>query len=187
MKIIRPALLVLLTSSLAGLGVPAGFGQAKVTPKPTAKKKANSSSQGAPTNGQLPSVASSKKSAVKPAGKSAARSSGKTSKKARKQPGQKAPTNERITEIQTALAREGSFRGSPTGKWDDDTTEAMRKFQAGHGLNPSGKLDAPTLQRLGLGSQTAGIAAPTPPPGATSRLTSSASNPSTSADSARRQ
>jgi peptidoglycan hydrolase-like protein with peptidoglycan-binding domain len=50
----------------------------------------------------------------------------------------------------------------------------MRRFQASHGLNASGKLDAPTLQRLGLGSQTAGVAAPTPPPGAVSRLTSSA-------------
>ncbi len=179
MKIIRPALLVLLTSSLAGLGVPAGFGQAKVAHKPATKKKPNSSSQAAPTKGQHPSAASSKKSAAKP--------SGKASKKARKQPGQKAPTNDRITEIQTALARDGSFRGSPTGKWDEDTTEAMRRFQAGHGLHPNGKLDAPTLQRLGLGSQTAGIAAPTPPPGATSRLTSSTSNPSTSADSARRQ
>ena len=194
MKIIRPALLVLLTSSLAGLGVPAGFGQTKVAHKPAVKKKPNSSSQAAPTNGQHPSVASSKKSAVKPSGKSAAkpsgkssaRTSGKTSKKSRKQPGQKAPTNDRINEIQMALARDGSFRGAPTGKWDDDTTEAMRKFQAGHGLNPSGKLDASTLQRLGLGSQTAGIAAPTPPPGATSRLTSSTSSASAS-DSARRQ
>ena len=41
--------------------------------------------------------------------------------------------------------------------------EAMKKFQAGHGLNPSGKLDALTLQKLGLGSQTAGVAAPMPP------------------------
>jgi hypothetical protein len=39
----------------------------------------------------------------------------------------------------------------------------MKKFQAGHGLNPSGKLDAPTLNKLGLGSQTAGVAAPMPP------------------------
>jgi hypothetical protein len=39
----------------------------------------------------------------------------------------------------------------------------MKKFQAGHGLNPSGKLDALTLQKLGLGSQTAGVAAPMPP------------------------
>jgi len=187
MKMIRPALLVLLTSSLAGLGVPASFGQAKAAHKAAAKKKPSSSSPTALTKGQHSDVTSSKKSAAKPSGKSSARTSGKTSKKSRKQPGQKAPTNDRINEIQMALARDGSFRGAPTGKWDDDTTEAMRKFQAGHGLNPSGKLDAPTLQRLGLGSQTAGIAAPTPPPGATSRLTSSTSSPSASADSARRQ
>jgi peptidoglycan hydrolase-like protein with peptidoglycan-binding domain len=63
----------------------------------------------------------------------------------------------------------------------------MRRFQASHGLNVNGKLDAPTLQRLGLGSQTAGIAAPTPPPGATSRLTSSANAPSTATESTSRQ
>jgi hypothetical protein len=187
MKIIRPALLVLLISSLAGPGVPAGFGQAKAANKPSAKKKSTGSSPTAPTKGQHPAITSSKKSAAKPSGKSSARTSGKTSNRARKQPGQKAPTNDRINEIQMALARDGSFRGAPTGKWDADTAEAMRKFQAGHGLNPSGKLDAPTLQRLGLGSQTAGIAAPTPPPGATSRLTSSTSSPAISADSARRQ
>ena len=34
----------------------------------------------------------------------------------------------------------------------------MKNFQTSHGLNPSGKLDAPTLQKLGLGSQTAGVA-----------------------------
>ena len=44
MKMIRPALLVLLTSSLAGLGVPASFGQAKAAHKAAAKKKPSSSS-----------------------------------------------------------------------------------------------------------------------------------------------
>jgi peptidoglycan hydrolase-like protein with peptidoglycan-binding domain len=39
----------------------------------------------------------------------------------------------------------------------------MKKFQESHGLNPSGKLDAKTLQQLGLGSQTAGVAPPLPP------------------------
>jgi peptidoglycan hydrolase-like protein with peptidoglycan-binding domain len=91
----------------------------------------------------------------------------------RKQTGQKAPTSERISEIQTALAREGAYNGSPTGSWDDQTSAAMRKYQSTHGLTANGKLDAPTLHRLGLGSQTAGIAAPTPPPGAVSRLSSS--------------
>ena len=83
-------------------------------------------------------------------------------KRGRKEKGQTAPTPERISEIQTALAKDGSFTGSPNGKWDDATAEAMKKFQAAHSLNPSGKLDARTLQKLGLGSQTAGVAAPMP-------------------------
>jgi peptidoglycan hydrolase-like protein with peptidoglycan-binding domain len=39
----------------------------------------------------------------------------------------------------------------------------MKKFQGAHGLNPTGKLDAKTLQQLGLGSHTAGAAPPLPP------------------------
>ena len=85
--------------------------------------------------------------------------------------GQKVPTPDRISEIQQALAKDGSFTGTPNGKWDDSTVEAMRKFQDAHGLNPSGKLDAKTLQQLGLGSQTAGVAAPLPPTSSTSTTT----------------
>ena len=84
--------------------------------------------------------------------------------------GQKAPTSDRISEIQQALAKDGSYAGSPTGKWDDSTVEAMKKFQESHGLPPTGKLDARTLQQLGLGSGTAGVAPPLPS-SSTSRLT----------------
>jgi peptidoglycan hydrolase-like protein with peptidoglycan-binding domain len=105
------------------------------------------------------------RTAAKP--KTAALAKGRTKKSSKhanpKERGQKAPAPERISEIQQALAKDGSFNGTSSGKWDDSTVEAMRKFQAGHGLNPSGKLDAPTLQKLGLGSQTAGVAAPMPP------------------------
>jgi peptidoglycan hydrolase-like protein with peptidoglycan-binding domain len=102
-------------------------------------------------------------------------SSKKTSSKAKaRDHGQKAPTAERVTEIQQALAKDGSFNAIPNGKWDDSTVDAMKKFQANHGLSASGRLDAPTLQRLGMGSQIAGVAAPTPPPGSASRLTNSA-------------
>jgi peptidoglycan hydrolase-like protein with peptidoglycan-binding domain len=105
------------------------------------------------------------RSAAKPAASGASkarvRKSSKHSK--RREKGQKAPAPERISEIQQALAKDGSFSGTPSGKWDDSTVEAMKKFQAGHGLNPSGRLDAATLQKLGLGSQTAGVAAPMPP------------------------
>jgi peptidoglycan hydrolase-like protein with peptidoglycan-binding domain len=88
----------------------------------------------------------------------------KSSRRTHKVKGQAAPTPERIDEIQQALARNGAYEAVTSGKWDDSTTEAMRKFQTAHGLNPTGKLDAPTLQKLGLGSETAGLAAPTPPP-----------------------
>jgi peptidoglycan hydrolase-like protein with peptidoglycan-binding domain len=76
--------------------------------------------------------------------------------------GQQAPTRERISEIQTALAKAGAYNGEPTGKWDGATIDAMKKFQAEKGLSPTGKIDALTLERLGLGSETAGIAAPLP-------------------------
>jgi peptidoglycan hydrolase-like protein with peptidoglycan-binding domain len=81
----------------------------------------------------------------------------------RRERGQKAPTPDRISEIQKALAKDGSFTGTPNGKWDASTIEATRKFQDSHGLNPTGKLDAKTLQQLGLGSSTAGVAPPMPP------------------------
>src|SRR5260370_21522777 len=85
----------------------------------------------------------------------------KSSKKAhRRERGQKVPAPDRISEIQKALAKDGSFTGTPNGKWDAATVEATKKFQESHGLNPTGKLDAKTLQQLGLGSQTAGAAPP---------------------------
>jgi peptidoglycan hydrolase-like protein with peptidoglycan-binding domain len=76
--------------------------------------------------------------------------------------GQKAPTPDRIKEIQDALSREGALEGKPSGKWDDATIAAMKKYQGDQGLNPTGKIDAVTLEKLGLGSDTAGKGAPIP-------------------------
>jgi len=105
----------------------------------------------------------------------------KSKKSNRRERGQKAPTPDRISEIQQALAKDGSYAGKPNGKWDASTIEATRKFQEAHGLNPSGKLDAKTLQQLGLGSQTAGVAAPMPP------VSSSSLQKATPPQAARRQ
>jgi len=74
----------------------------------------------------------------------------------------KGPTPDRISQIQSALARGGYYQGDPTGKWDDNTVAAMQKFQSAHGIDPSGKIDATSLQKLGLGSDVAGVSAPRP-------------------------
>lgn len=74
----------------------------------------------------------------------------------------KGPTPDRITQIQSALARGGYYQGDPTGKWDSNTIAATQKFQSANGLDSTGKLDAPTLQKLGLGSDIAGVSAPKP-------------------------
>ena len=81
-----------------------------------------------------------------------------------RQRAQTAPTPARISEIQSALAAQGAYKGQPNGKWDSATTQAMKDYQSRHGLTATGKLDAPTLQKLGLGSEIAGRAAPLPPP-----------------------
>src|SRR5271168_1749515 len=89
----------------------------------------------------------------------------KSSKKhhaSKREPTQKAPTPERISEIQSALAHGGYYQGTPNGKWDSNTISAMQKFQSDNGLSNSGKIDAPSLQKLGLGSGTAGVDAPKP-------------------------
>ena len=97
----------------------------------------------------------------------------------RREPTQKAPTPARISEIQSALARNGYYQGQPNGKWDSNTVSAMQKFQSGNGLEPSGKLNALSLQKLGLGSSVAGVSAPKPVQPATSK--SPASSPSSTA------
>ncbi len=110
-----------------------------------------------------PSATSHTSSAGKhAAGAGTRKVSGKRSKTRRRERAQKAPTAERISEIQAALAREGTYQGEPSGKWDAATVEAMKRFQAANGLNPSGKLGALSLQKLGLGSEVAGRAAPRP-------------------------
>lgn len=77
---------------------------------------------------------------------------------------QRAPTQARISEIQSALAAQGAYKGQPNGKWDSATAQGMKDFQSAHGLTPTGKLDALSLQKLSLGSEIAGRAAPLPQP-----------------------
>jgi peptidoglycan hydrolase-like protein with peptidoglycan-binding domain len=141
----RATRLMLLPFLAAGLGLSPCFLRADTssTAAAAAKKKTTNTAR----NG------SSKSKTVSTGGKS--------SKRGRKEVGQKAPTPERVSEIQQALAKDGSYSRTPNGQWDGSTVDAMKKFQGMHGLNPSGRLDAKTLEQLGLGSKTAGIGAPT--------------------------
>ena len=114
----------------------------------------------APAPAGRPSPQASASSSTSPTAKK------KTSKKHKKSShmsSQKAPTPDRITEIQSALARGGYYQGDPNGKWDSNTVAAMQKFQSSNGLEANGKLDALSLQKLGLGSDIAGVSAPKPP------------------------
>ena len=86
----------------------------------------------------------------------------KKKRRAARPKGQAAPTADRIKDIQTALQKDGSYEGEPTGKWDSNTVEALKKYQDKNGFAPTGKIDALSLEKLGLGSDTAGKGAPTP-------------------------
>lgn len=74
----------------------------------------------------------------------------------------KRPSVERTEQIQEALERGGYYSGNPSGKWDASTQASLRRFQEANGLPPTGKLDAISLQKMGLGSDVAGVSAPRP-------------------------
>lgn len=88
-----------------------------------------------------------------------------------------APTPDRIEDIQSALATNGYYQVTPNGKWDSTTVAALQKFQSDHGLDANGKLDALSLQKLGLGSEIAGVSAPRPVKPATANPAPSATTP----------
>jgi peptidoglycan hydrolase-like protein with peptidoglycan-binding domain len=116
---------------------------AAVPPDPAAKK--------APTAAKK-RAASAKKGAVSKKNSSGSKKSASPKKKkASWRAGQMSPTPERYREIQTALARTGYFGGPPTGVWDADSIEALKRFQAAQNLKPDGKIDALSLIALGLG------------------------------------
>ena len=128
---------------------------------------------GAPRQGRLESESARKAAgfhtaSFSPATTDQTNSASHTSKKkpskkkrgVRRPPTQMAPTADRVSEIQSALSRGGYYKGDATGKLDADTTDALQRFQAANGLDSTGKLDALTLQKLGLGSDIAGVSAP---------------------------
>lgn len=112
---------------------------------------------------------STKVSSKKPAGKKT--SSKKTASKSRKRRSknaqswrtrQQAPSPERYKEIQAALAAKGYLKTPPSGVWDNDSVEALKRFQQDQNLESNGRLDSISLIALGLGPKRDGPAI-TPP------------------------
>jgi len=62
-----------------------------------------------------------------------------------------APTPDRYKEIQDALAKKGYLHGEATGTWDQESADALRRFQQDQNLQPSGKLNSLSIIALGLG------------------------------------
>ena len=71
---------------------------------------------------------------------------------------QLSPTPDRYKEIQQALIEKGYLKSEPTGVWDNDSQEAMTRFQNDQKLPPTGKITAASLISLGLGAKSAGAA-----------------------------
>jgi peptidoglycan hydrolase-like protein with peptidoglycan-binding domain len=71
-------------------------------------------------------------------------------KKGRKR-GQQAIDSPRAREIQEALIREHYMQGEPSGAWDTQTQDAMKRYQADHGWQSKTTPDSRALIRLGLG------------------------------------
>jgi peptidoglycan hydrolase-like protein with peptidoglycan-binding domain len=182
--------LTLAALAAGGLTLPAvaqGTAQKSAHPSTAHHSAKHSSSSGSTKTSSSKSIVSTPtKSAATPSSASKTSTTKKSAshkgakgypgKSSRRVKGQAAPAPERVNEIQEALAKNGSYAGTPSGKWDDSTADAMRKFQSSNGLNPTGKMDARTLQKLGLGSEIAGTAAPTPPPNTANRLLSSSNH-----------
>ena len=79
---------------------------------------------------------------------------------------QAAPSSERYKEIQEALVAKGYMTTPPNGQWDQNSQDAMRKFQSAENLSVSGKLSSRSIIALGLGAPSAAVppatAAPAP-------------------------
>jgi hypothetical protein len=93
---------------------------------------------------------------------SAKTSSSKSKKKSAKATshGQHTIDQERTLEIQQALVREHYLTGEPTGKWDQDTKDALLRIQAENGWQTKLTPDSRALIKLGLGPDKKGLLNP---------------------------
>ncbi len=98
-------------------------------------------------------TSASSASAAKSAGQTQPVSAGKRSSRRRsaRKRGQQRIDSERAQAIQEALIREHYLSGEATGKWNQASEEAMRRYQADNGWQSKTVPDSRALIKLGLG------------------------------------
>ncbi len=64
---------------------------------------------------------------------------------------QNEPSPDRYREIQGALASKGYLKSTPSGAWDAETQDAMRRYQADNQFEATGRINSRSLIGLGLG------------------------------------
>lgn len=76
------------------------------------------------------------------------------------------PTPERYQEIQNALVAKGCLRPEQaTGSWDQNSIDALKRFQAEQKLDATGKITSMSLIALGLGPKHDPATTPPAAPG----------------------
>ena len=101
----------------------------------------------------------SKKSTKKSSTHSSSKKSSKKLKRSRhkgswKRHGQQAVDARRTQQIQEALVQSHYLDGEPSGAWDSQTQEALRRYQAANGWQTKVVPDSRALIKLGLGPST---------------------------------
>src|ERR1700747_1857725 len=112
--------------------------------------KTKSPAHSTKTTSSSGSHSSSSKTAKARTTSSTASRKGKKSRKSAKR-GQQKIDSERTQQIQQALIKQHYLSGEPTGKWDPNTEDALRKFQADNGWQNKTVPDSRALIKLGLG------------------------------------
>lgn len=59
-------------------------------------------------------------------------------------------SKDQITAAQKILIGSGDLSGETTGKLDDPTREALKKYQEANGLKPTGTLNRATIEKMGI-------------------------------------
>jgi len=105
-----------------------------------------------------PSSSSHNASSKSTKSKSASKSKRKSGKSVAH--GQRGIDQSRTLQIQEALVREHYLTGEPTGKWDQETKDALVRFQEANGWQTKSIPDSRALIKLGLGPDKKGLLNP---------------------------